>query len=593
MYTKTFTFGSALSSSVLFTKERGYGFVNQEQLEGKTKSEQALFSGGWNLSSSALEEWKSSLVTIPEGVKIQKERFAMIFKALVPEEGSYHITVKITAGSEEIHSMMLFSGRRNLIERDICIAPYQSYEKSFYVYIAPYIPAMTSIPCTEKAVYISAAGKNACFSEIRIEKAESPVLFIAGDSTLTDQNADFPYYPYGSCGGWAQVISQYFSSLAVCNQAHSGMTTNCFRDDGHWAILKEHLKKQDIVMLEFGHNDQKRRNLSAFGGYLNNLRWYIKEILKAGAYPVILSPISRIPFEDRGRYCSLLTTYAQACKMAAEEYQVPFIDLHTLTFHFFCKIGVEAARDYFITGDITHTNDYGANQIASFVVSEILRQSIEPLNSLLTFSEKKAYSPDSDTKEIPAKSAASGMFSIEVPYVDIQGIPQYPMIKKALEKGLLDPCVMHLHPKDDMPRAQFLMVLFKALRIAGKRPYLGEFCDLSRYEWDSSYVQACIEENFIDPNTVSNGRFRPDDPLTREEFASFVIRGMKKNILERNLSLEECLKQAVENGILSEKGEKQERICRADCYAGLVRAMEIIGNLDMALPSDTEVHPVG
>ena len=593
MYTKTFTFGSVLSPSVLFTKERGYGFVNQEQLDGKTKSEQALFSGGWNLRPSALEEWKTSLAAVPEGVKIQKERFAMIFKVLVPEEGSYHITVKITADSEGIDSMMLFSGRRNLIERDISVAPYQSYEKSFLAYVAPYIPAMTSVPCMEKAVYISAVGKNACFSEIRIEKTESPVLFIAGDSTLTDQNAEFPYYPYGSCCGWAQVIPQYFPTLAVCNQAHSGMTTNCFREDGHWTILKEHLKKQDIVLLEFGHNDQKRRNLSAFGGYINNLRWYIKEIRQAGAYPIILSPISRIPFEDRGRYCSLLTAYAHASKMAAEECQVPFIDLHTLTFHFFCKIGVEAARDYFIAGDITHTNDYGANQIASFVVSEILQQSIEPLNSLLSFSEKNVYSPDSDTKEIPEKSAEESMISIEVPYVDVQGIPQYSMIKKALQGGLLDPCVMHLHPKDDMPRAQFLMVLFKALRIAGKRPYLGEFCDLSRYEWDSSYVQTCIEENFIDPDTVPDGRFRPDEALTRGEFASFIIRGMQKNILERNISLDDCMKQAIQNGILSEEGEKENRICRADCYAGLVRVMEIMGNMKTALPSDAEIHPVG
>ncbi len=593
MYKKIFTFGTNLISSVLFTEEQGYGFVDQEHLNGKTKSEQALFSGGWNLRSSAQKEWKQSLTAVSEGVRIQSNRFVMIFKVLVPEEGSYRVTVKITAGAEGIPSMMLFSGRRNLIERDIQLAPNQSYEKSFLTYVAPYIPAMTSTPCTEKAIYISAAGKYACFSEICIEKTESPVLFIAGDSTLTDQNALFPYYPYGSCAGWAQVISQYFNTLAVCNQAHSGMTTNCFREDGHWDIIRKHLKKNDIVLLEFGHNDQKRRNLSAFGGYLNNLRWYIKEIRKQNAYPVLLSPISRIPFQDNGRYRSLLTAYAEACKMAAEECQVPFIDLHTLTFHFWCKIGAEAARDYFIKGDITHTNDYGANQIAAFVVSEILRQSIEPLNSLLDFSEKKAFLPDQDTKEVPDEPNEQGLLSVAVPYVDIQGISQYPEIVKALHNGLLDPCVMYLHPTEDMPRAQFLMVLFKALRIAGKRPYLGEFCDLSKYEWDSSYVQACIEENLIDPATVSNGRFRPDDALTREEFSSFVIRGIQKNRSERDIPLKVCYEKAIQAGILSANGSSEETICRADCYAGLVRTMELLGNLNTALPSDAEIHPVG
>lgn len=207
MYKKTFTFGTNLTPSTLFTEEQGYGFVDQEHLPGNTKSEQALFSGGWNLRPSAQTEWKHSLIAAPEGVRIQMDRFVMIFKVLVPEEGTYRITVKINAGSEAIPSMALFSGRRNLVERDICVPSGQSYEKSFLTYVAPYIPAMTSIPCTEKAIYISAVGQSACFSEICIEKTESPVLFIAGDSTLTDQNAQFPYYPYDSCGGWAQVIS--------------------------------------------------------------------------------------------------------------------------------------------------------------------------------------------------------------------------------------------------------------------------------------------------------------------------------------------------------------------------------------------------
>lgn len=133
--------------------------------------------------------------------------------------------------------MMLFSGRRNFVERDIQLNPFESYSKSFFAFAAPYIPALTSIPCTEKAIYISITGKHALISELTIEKQDAPIIYIVGDSTLTDQNALFPYYPYGSCAGWAQVMTQYFDSVAICNQAHSGMTTNCFRDDRHWDII--------------------------------------------------------------------------------------------------------------------------------------------------------------------------------------------------------------------------------------------------------------------------------------------------------------------------------------------------------------------
>jgi len=591
-YLKTFSFHNTVSPVPFFTEEQGFGFVDPSHLPGSTKSEQALYLGGWNLRPSARKEWPDSLIISPTGVTVQIDRFVMVFKILVPEEGSYRVTLKATAGTEGIEHMMLFSGRRNLMERDIFVAPGQSYQKSFLTYVAPYIPAMTHIPSTEKAIYISAVGKHATFSEITVEKVKSPILFIAGDSTVTDQNALFPYYPYGSCAGWGQVISQYFETLAVCNQAHSGMTTNCFRDDGHWDILKERIQSNDIVMLQFGHNDQKRRNLSAFGGYLNNLRWYIKEIRKRGASPILLSPISRIPFQDRGSSRSLLAAHAQACQMAAEECQVPFIDLHTLTFRLWCQMG-EKAQDYFMKGDITHTNDYGANQIAAYVVSELIRQSIEPLSSLLSSSEKKPFLPEQDTKEIPDEPEERGMFQIAIPYVDIQGIPQYDAMIQALQKGLLDPCVMHLHPFDPMPRAQFLMVLFKALRMTGKRPYLGEYCDISRYEWDSSYVQACVEKNLIDPTTVLDSKFRPDDALTKEEFSSFVIRGMKEHPLERELSLKQCLTEAIQKKIVSAEGNGSDPICRADCYAGLVQVMDLMNNENMALPSDVELHPVG
>lgn len=599
MYKKSFLFGNkhksdfSISSTTLYSEERGYGFVDQNHLTGKTKSEQALYSGGWNLRSSAKDTWMDSLSTTSDGVELNHSRYVMIFKVLVPEEGSYRVTLETYAGKKDIENMSVFCGRRNLIERDIHIPAEQNYQKSFYTYVAPYIPAMTSIPCTEKAIYISITGKHAKLSKITIEKSEATVLYIAGDSTLTDQNALFPYYPYGSCAGWGQVLAQYFDSVAVCNQAHSGMTTNCFRDDGHWDIIKDRLKEKDIVMLQFGHNDQKRRNLAAFGGYTDNLRWYIKEIRKKGAYPIIVSPISRIPFEEDGSWHSLLTSYADACRTVASEYHVPFIDLHTLTFHKWCKLGKQESQDYFMKGDITHTNDYGANLIAAFVVSEILRQGMHPLATLLAFTEKKMFLPENDTKKVPEEKSEGNMFDIEIPYLDIQGIPQYDDLVKALRRGLLDPCVMYLHPNEMMPRAQFLMVFFKALRISGKRPYLGAFCDLSKYEWDSAYVQTCIDENLIDFSTVENDRFRPNDALTQEEYASFLIRGIKTNAAERNISLSEAFQEAQEKRLLPESADEKDIITRADCYAGLVRLMEFVDTSNKELPADTEIHPVG
>jgi hypothetical protein len=367
------------------------------------------------------------------------------------------------------------------------------------------------------------------------------------------------------------------------------MTTNCFRDDGHWDIVKSHFKKGDIFIMQFGHNDQKRRNLAAFGGYINNLRWFVNEVRKLGGFPVIVSPISRVPIVDQGQYHSLLETHALACKQAAMEMGVPFIDLHTMTFDFLCE-NYDNASDYFIKGDITHTNEYGAVKIADLFTDSVVKNKIYPLADYLNSSYTEVFN-SFDREIMPVLDTPASNASMPLPYIDIEGIPQYEGIKKAMANGLLDPCVLHLHPYDVMPRGQFLMVMFKALRINGKRPYLGEFCDVSRYEWDSAYVQACIDEGLIDQTTVSGGRFRPDDPLTFCEFASFAIRGLKDNSL--SIEKSDCFKKAKELGIIDINALPDEYIVRADCYVGLVKVMELLDNSSQSLPSDVEVHPVG
>ncbi|MCR4902832.1 MAG: hypothetical protein K6A23_08235, partial [Butyrivibrio sp.] len=383
----------------------------------------------------------------------------------------------------------------------------------------------------------------------------------------------------------------YFENIAVNNQAHSGMTSNCFRDDGHWDIVYSRIKEGDIFMLQFGHNDQKRRNLAAFKGYADNLRWYVSKIREKKAYPILLSPISRIPFEDGGKMRSLLQSHADATKTVADELNVPFIDLHRITMEYWCSLG-ENAHDYFMPGDITHTNEYGAIYIAGQIARNIRDRHIMPLCADITGVQASTFLPDSDTKDLP-KEPAGGMFEIDIPYIDIEGIPQYDDMVKALRYGLLDPCVMHLHPTEEMPRAQLLMVLFKALRISGKRPYNGKFCDLSRFEWDSSYVEACIDENLIDPLTTPNDRFRPDAALTAGEFASFVIRGMEEDKSKRDISINKCLEKAINLNIVPGHYKADDIICRADCYAGLVHMMDMAGNTAKALPKDVEVHPVG
>jgi lysophospholipase L1-like esterase len=557
------------------------GLIGSEDIKGDTNSERALYYGGWNLDRHT-----------------DDNRDVKVFKAFVPSFGAYRVTITINNASKDIRGMKVFAGRRNLMLASINVDKGESYTDSFITYVSPYYPAMSAVICDEKALYVSITGEGANLSDIGIEEVDVPTVFVAGDSTLTDQNAPIPYYAFTSCCGWAQLLGLHFKNIAICNQAHSGMTTNCFRDDGHWDIVKKLIKKGDVFIMQFGHNDQKRRNLAAFGGYINNLRWYVNEVRKLGGVPIIASPISRIPFIDRGEYHSLLETHALACKQAACELGVGFVDLHERFFEFLCD-NFDSASDYFIHGDITHTNEYGAGKIAEFFADDVARKGIGPLceyvdNGYVSVFEEidRGVLEKAETSE---NSGVDNRLLIPMPYVDVdRGMDCYAGIKVALENWLLDPCVMHLHPDEVMPRGQFLMVYFKALRISGKRPYLGEFCDLSRYEWDSGYVEACVEGNLVDATTVAGGRFRPDEALTVGEFASFCVRGIEGDVaLRRGLSLEVCFDKAREIGVVDSNALMDAFISRAECYLGLVRVMEVLGTIEEKLPEGVEVHPVG
>ena len=74
----------------------------------------------------------------------------------------------------------------------------------------------------DKCIFISiAAADNNSFDKqheqlsdlyrisVKVTREDVPVIWIAGDSTLTDQNAGVPYYPYGSCAGWAQTLARF------------------------------------------------------------------------------------------------------------------------------------------------------------------------------------------------------------------------------------------------------------------------------------------------------------------------------------------------------------------------------------------------
>ena len=345
MFKKSFCFGGIVSPDKIhvsaedfFSPEKGWGFLRQEDIKFDEFGEESLLGGGFSSRTDNDAKEDGKIIDTKFGARLEKENFPIRFKISVPENGNYRIKIKFFGGETGVENLSVWAMRRSLAANGIEISSGSEFSMSFCVNVSPYKPFASNKTVDEKAVYISVLGNPAVLGEIEIESANVPTIFVAGDSTLTDQNVRFPYFPAESCGGWAQMLTAFINDgAAVCNQAHSGMTGTCFFEDGHWDIVFSQMKKGDLLLVQFGHNDQKRRYLRPFGGYLQNLLKYIELSRQKGAFPIIVTPISRNLRDSGGKLTDSLLDYANACIKAGEITGVPVLDLHARTFEFLQK----------------------------------------------------------------------------------------------------------------------------------------------------------------------------------------------------------------------------------------------------------------
>lgn len=287
--------------------------------------------------------------------------------------GEYEVTVELTAHCDTVFT--LYSQHRSFIERDFEIKKGEKHEKTFTVCVcdrhfngAEYEKV--------NGVKIQIATDGDITATAIAQTAKVPVLYICGDSTVTDQPAEYPYNPSSTYCGWGQAITLLTNNgIAVSNHAQSGSCTSEFIASNLTAFENK-LKPGDFMVIEFGHNDQKIAELDAFGGYKANIKRLAKTAADRGATPIICSPINRIIFDENGKLLNLLGDYRDAAKEAAEELGVTFIDMWKLTTDYFETAGPVKSWQFFRClgqqRDYTHTNDLGGTLAAKLFAREML-----------------------------------------------------------------------------------------------------------------------------------------------------------------------------------------------------------------------------
>ncbi len=362
MFQKSFFFPEAclnpdrnsicVSKEDLYSPETGYGFVTEENREKQELLQIPAISNGFRPINT-----------------VTKRPVPVCFKADVPVQGNYRVEIKAENDGREA---LIFLERRRLYLLD----DFKGTKTfSFTANVCDIIPEGKGRLYHDMDLDVTWVGEGLKILSIDVKEVNCPTIYIAGDSTVTDQPADYPYSPGTSYCGWGQMLPAYLKdTVAVSNHAHSGLSTETFRKEGHYSIIESYIKPGDYFFMQFGHNDQKLEHLRENTGYRENLVRFIQEIRAKGAFPVIVTSLARNTwFKEGESYNDLLHAYALECEKIGAEYDVPVLDLHGYSMDLIIKNGLQESKKFYYPGDYSHTNDYGAYIMAGFVASEMKR----------------------------------------------------------------------------------------------------------------------------------------------------------------------------------------------------------------------------
>ncbi len=219
-------------------------------------------------------------------------------------------------------------------------------------------------------------------------KAE-PVVFLAGDSTMVDQDVE----PWAS---WGQQFPRFFTpGIVIANHAESGESAISFLGEQRFAKIMSLIKPGDFFFVQFAHNDQKVQN--GLPRYNQIMTDFVTEVRARGATPVIVTAMNRDEFDDAGKIRDTLGGYPQASRQIAADTKTALIDLNDMSKTMFEAMGpgpngADHAFMKFAAGsypgvvtainDSTHFNNYGAYELARCIVHGI-REDKLPLTRFL------------------------------------------------------------------------------------------------------------------------------------------------------------------------------------------------------------------
>lgn len=243
-------------------------------------------------------------------------------------------------------------------------------------------------------------------------------LFLVGDSTVRNGRGDGA----NNQMGWGEPLRDYFdpAKINVVNRAIGGRSSRTYITEEHWRSTLALIKKGDVVLFQFGHNDagplddaarargtirgtgnetaeienpilKKHETVHTFGWYMAQ---YIADTRAKGAIPIICSLIPRKSWKD-GHVLRNAEDYAGWARTVAQRENVGFIDLNEITARKYDALG-EAAVEPLFGDPRVHTSLAGAIINAESVVAGLKALPQDPVAR--DFSAKGVAIPATDVR---------------------------------------------------------------------------------------------------------------------------------------------------------------------------------------------------
>ncbi|WP_175408709.1 rhamnogalacturonan acetylesterase [Streptomyces sp. TRM64462] len=214
-------------------------------------------------------------------------------------------------------------------------------------------------------------------------------LYIAGDSTAAQKYANAAPET-----GWGMALPFFLTPYQqVSNHAVNGRSSKSFIDEGRLVPILEEIRPGDLLLIQFGHNDQKSADPSRYtepwSTYQEHLLQYVTGARARGARPVLLTSVERRRFDSAGNARTSHGEYPAAMRALADREGVPLVDVQAASLAEWQRLGPEPSKEYFNwlepgespnypdgRQDNTHFRPRGAVEVARMVAGGLLEAGV-------------------------------------------------------------------------------------------------------------------------------------------------------------------------------------------------------------------------